>query len=197
MIKTIAFDFGGVLYTYNHSKLMSDVSGELNLPVELVSKAWKKGIIKFENGEISEEQFWQIFLNELEKKYDPKKLHEIVINHHQPIKGSLGVLEKLKGKVSLGLVSNQTDWIDDLDQKYHFKELFDMVIVSKEVFLRKPDKKIFQLLIGRSTAKANEIVFVDDSLEYGQVVKDVGLKFIHFRNPDQLESDLRKLNVIF
>lgn len=196
MIKAIAFDFGGVLYTYNHTNLMIKVSNELNLSKERVTKAWNKGIIEFEKSEITEQTFWEIFLSELCLSYDIKKLHELVIEHFQPIEGSLRILNKLKDKLILGLISNQTDWIDELEKKYHFKRLFNIIIISKEVSLRKPQKEIFELFFKKSNVKPEEIIFIDDFLEYKQQVEEMGMKFIHFQTPDKLKKDLNKFNLL-
>lgn len=196
MIKAIAFDLGGVLYTYDHDRLMKDVSKELNLPVKEVTEAWKKGIVEFEMGDISEQHFWQIFLNELNITHDLKTLHKLVIEHFQPIKGSLKILNQLKDKLILGLISNQTDWIDLLDKKYNFRKLFDIILISKEVSLRKPGEEIFKLFIEKSGVKPNEIAFIDDFIGYKESVERIGIKFIHYQNPSQLKQDLNKLKVI-
>lgn len=196
MIKAIAFDLGGVLYTYDHDRLMKDVSKELNLPVKEVTEAWKKGIVEFEMGDISEQRFWQIFLNELNITHDLKTLHKLVIEHFQPIKGSLKILNQLKDKLILGLISNQTDWIDVLDKKYNFRKLFDIILISKEVSLRKPGEEIFKLFIEKSGVKPNEIAFIDDFIGYKESVERIGIKFIHYQNPSQLKQDLNKLKVI-
>jgi 2-haloacid dehalogenase len=39
-------------------------------------------------------------------------------------------------------------------------------------------------------------LFIDDSLRNIEGAQAVGLPGIHFKNPEQLKSDLRKLNVL-
>ncbi len=48
MIKGIAFDFGEVIYMYNHSVLMKDVAQELKQPITAVTSAWKFKIKDYE-----------------------------------------------------------------------------------------------------------------------------------------------------
>ena len=192
MIKSIVFDLGGVLYTYDHNKLMGEVSHELQIAKETVINAWKKGIVAFETGKISEQYFWKIFLNELKVTYDLKILHKVVINHFKPILKTLAIVHKLKDKFILGLISNQTSWIDELDKKYHFRELFNISLISKEVSLRKPQKEIFHLFIKKSNLKPNEIIFIDDSLDYKKEIEKIGIEFIHYKDSKQLAEKLIK-----
>jgi HAD superfamily hydrolase (TIGR01509 family) len=197
MIKVIAFDFGGVIYTYNHPILMKDVADELNQPIKAVTKAWKVGIKRYERGEITEDEFWTIFLRKLNLNYDKKSLHKITLNHFKPIKDSLKILNNLKGKITTGLISNQTSWIEDLEQKYKFKKLFDILIISKDVSSRKPSKSIFRLFIKKTDVKPKEIIFIDDSFDYKKSVESVGIKFIHFRSPRQLKTELKNYGIKF
>jgi len=195
MIKAIGFDLGGVLYTYDHKRLMKEVSKELSVSETTITEAWKKGIIDYELGKISENEFWRIVLSELNISYDSTILHKIVIDHFQPMQESLLLLNKLKGKVSLGMITNQTSWIYELDKKYGFRSLFDIVIVSNEVALRKPQEEIFDLFIKESNLESSEIIFIDDNPEYRINVEKTGIKFLHFKNAKELENDLNKLKL--
>lgn len=195
MIKEIVFDFGGVLYNYNHNQLMKKIGNKLGVSEDLMGKIWKRSIIKYEKGEISEEQFWKLILDKLKKNIDQKILHNLVIDHFQPIKGTLEILKKLKLKYSIGLISNQTTWINNLNVKYNFKKLFKLIIISKDIALRKPQKEIFELYISKSGLKPEEIIYIDDSIEYEKAVKKVGMKFLHYQNSEQLENDLNKFGV--
>jgi len=193
MIKVIAFDFGGVLYTYNHNILMKDIARKLKQSVILVIDAWKIKIKDYELGKISEDEFWTAFLRKLNIVYDKNILHQIVIMHFKPINESLKILANLKGKVVTGLISNQTSWIDDLERRYGFKKLFNILLISKDISLRKPSKSIFKLFIKKTNVKPNEIIFIDDTIDYKNPTESVGINFIHFKNPKQLKNELKRL----
>lgn len=194
-IKVIAFDFGGVIYNYNHSVLMKDVAKELKQPIEAVTSAWKVKINEYELGQASEDEFWDAFLKNLKISHNKKILHQIVMNHFQPIVESLKILKSLKGKVILGLISNQTSWLSDLEKKYQFKKFFDILVVSNEVSLQKPNKEIFNLFIKKVRVKPNEIIFIDDSLNYKEATESVGINFIHFKTPKDLKSEIKRYNL--
>lgn len=74
-------------------------------------------------------------------------------------------LERLSKKYRLGVLSNSLPSrrhhelkIDNID-KY-----FDPIIISSEVGVRKPNRKIYEIAIERSEFKPNEILFVDDKV---------------------------------
>lgn len=194
-IKVVAFDFGGVVYTYNHDVLMKSVAKELKRPIKAVTNAWGIKINDYELGKISEDAFWTALLENLNIIYSKKILHQITINHFQPIIESLKILISLKNKVVTGLISNQTSWIEDLERKYKFKKLFDILVISKDVSLRKPNKNIFNLFIKKAKIKPSEIIFIDDTLSYKRVTESVGINFIHFKTPKSLKVELKKYNI--
>ncbi len=150
MIKVIAFDFGGVLYTWDKAKLLRDLSRELKVAPTSVEIAWNQAVAPFELGKIKENQFWKKFLQFLDLKHSPRKLHQIVLHQFKPMKKNIALLKRLKKNYRIGLLSDHTDWIDQLEKKFHFKKLFDFMIVSKQIGLKKPDKRIFSLLIKKS-----------------------------------------------
>lgn len=195
LIKVIAFDFGGVIYTYNHDILMKDIAKELKQSINMVINAWKTKIKQYEKGEISENEFWDCLLKKLNIRHDKKILHQIVIKHFKPIYGSLKILADLQDKRIIGLISNQTSWIEDLERIYKFKKSFDILVVSKDVSLRKPNKNIFKLFIKKTKANPEEIIFIDDSISYKEATESTGMNFIHFKNPKQLRIELKTYGI--
>ncbi|MFT4311194.1 MAG: HAD family hydrolase [Candidatus Woesearchaeota archaeon] len=195
MIKTIIFDFGGVLHNYNHKELIKEVAKEVKKDEELVARAWKYKIVEYEKGIISEEEFWNDFLKIIDKDYDKKVLRQILLDHFYPLENSLKLMRKLKEKYSLGLISNHTTWMDDLEEKYDFKKYFDLIVISNEARSVKPEKKIFEIFIDKIKQKPSEMVFIDDNANYEKSCKELGLNFIHFTSASKLKEDLRKLGV--
>lgn len=174
---------------------MESVSKEIGVSKESLTESWKKGIIDFELGRVPEEEFWRIVLDDLEVNYDWGKLNKIVLDHFRPIGNPKKTLEELRKNYVLGMVSNQTDWIDELNEKYGFKKYFDHYLISKEVSLRKPSKEIFNLLLERCKLKPEEVVFIDDTASYEENVKILGIDFINFKNPSQLINELEERGI--
>lgn len=75
------------------------------------------------------------------------------------------VLEKLKGKYKLGIVSNFYGNLTTVLADFGISDYFDCVIESASVGVRKPDSQIFQLGLNALNLKASEIIVVGDSYE--------------------------------
>ena len=74
------------------------------------------------------------------------------------------------------------------------EQWFDVVIVSCEVGVTKPDPAIFELCLTRLNVKPRHALFVDDRTENLKGAAKVGLRTFHFAGPDavlRLERSVR------
>lgn len=85
-----------------------------------------------------------------------------------PLDGAEEVLEKLKGRYKLAVISNTTTsttedikWIMERSGLLHF---FDCVIASKSFGARKPDVSIFNFVLETLSLKPEEVVFVGNKI---------------------------------
>lgn len=72
-------------------------------------------------------------------------------------------------------------------------ELFEGGIFSCDVHLLKPDPAIYELLMKQYALKAEESVFLDDSLPNAQTAVKLGMKAVHVKNQLQAMQDLDAL----
>jgi putative hydrolase of the HAD superfamily len=72
-------------------------------------------------------------------------------------------------------------------------ELFDVIVISGEVGLRKPDPAIYKLTVERLGVRADECVFVDDHPGHLKAALDEGMTTVLHRNPAQTLEELRAL----
>ena len=61
---------------------------------------------------------------------------------------------------------------------------FDVVVVSYEVGLAKPDPRIFELCLSRLGVHAGEALFVDDRAENVAAAERLGMRTLHFTGDD-------------
>jgi putative hydrolase of the HAD superfamily len=64
---------------------------------------------------------------------------------------------------------------------------FDVVVVSYEVGLAKPDPRIFELCLSRLDVHAREALFVDDRAENVAAAERLGIPTLHFTGDDPTE----------
>lgn len=100
----------------------------------------------------------------------------------------------LKGHYRTALLSNA--WSDlraYLEKHWKIANAFDLMVISAEVGLAKPDPRIYQLVLERLQVPAQRAIFLDDVLENVEAARSVGLTGIHFRSADQALTELKQI----
>lgn len=85
--------------------------------------------------------------------------------------------------------------IRELDRKFSFLSLFDTVILSYEVGVLKPDKKIFEALIEECDCLPEEIIYSDDKAEKLLGAQELGIQTFVFTTFAEFVEDLRNKGV--
>jgi 2-haloacid dehalogenase len=113
----------------------------------------------------------------------------------EPIHETVDIFRELKRNSTLKFYA-LTNWSAELFpyalKKYEFLHWFDGRVVSGEEMIRKPSAEIFQRLLSRYGVKAEEALFIDDSLRNIKAAEAIGINAIHFTSPQQLREELKK-----
>ena len=75
--------------------------------------------------------------------------------------------------------------------RFKFLNYFEGTVVSGDEKVRKPYKKIYEILLNRFDLKPQHCVFIDDSMDNVKGAENIGIKGIHYKNSDQLRKDLK------
>jgi epoxide hydrolase-like predicted phosphatase len=75
-------------------------------------------------------------------------------------------------------------------------DAFDETIFSWEVRLRKPDPRIYRLVLDRLGVQPQEAVFVDDFMKNIEGAKEVGMHTVWFKGREDAVRQLRGLGVM-
>lgn len=92
--------------------------------------------------------------------------------------------------IRTGLLSNS--WGNDYDRS-DWHEMFDAVVISGEVGMRKPEPEIFGLALDRIGLPAGDCVFVDDMAHNIVAAEQAGLAGIVHRTFEQTARELEPL----
>lgn len=193
MIKTILFDYAGVLTPVNNNFAFAQKhSKRFGLPADDIMK------MTYENwGETAlGQQECSIFWGQIAKKLniDPSELRSLIIETFPLDERMIEIVRKAKKRYTTVLFSNQIkDWIEQVLNENNINDLFDHIINSYNVGARKPDRKIFIEAINRTSSKPEEILFIDDSSENINAAKEIGIHTIQFENYTQFISEYKML----
>jgi len=176
--KWVIFDAMGVIFKEGrdlHELLIPFVQKrKKNISSDLIQAIYRETSL----GKLNSEEIWNRlgFANEypeIEKEYldtcltiDPEFME---------------VAKDLKSKHSLALLSNDVkEWSSYLRKKFELNHLFSVIVISGDVGLRKPDSKIFKLILEKIKAPPENCVFIDDNLYNLNAASEFGIKTIRF-----------------
>jgi epoxide hydrolase-like predicted phosphatase len=92
--------------------------------------------------------------------------------------------------IRTALLSNS--WGNDYDRR-GWREMFDAIVISGEVGMRKPEPGIFKLAVDRIGLPAGECVFIDDMAHNIVAAEQAGLTGIVHRTFDETATQLDAL----
>jgi epoxide hydrolase-like predicted phosphatase len=197
MIRSIVFDWGGVLIENPTKGLLKYCAKQLRMTEHSLSNAYRKYAESFQKGTISEQTLWNN-ISPAWKNHLPRisSLWEKAFkNVYRENKEVFQLVSQLKQNGYLtGFLSNT----ESPAMRFFKKQDYDMFVAT--VFscaegTRKPEKKIYQILLTKLRVEPYETVFVDDRRDFIQGAENVGIHGILFQDITQLRSELTALSV--
>lgn len=101
------------------------------------------------------------------------------------------VLALRRGGVRTGLLSNS--WGGASYDRTLFADLFNVLVVSGEEGMRKPDPRIYELALERLGLPAEEVVFVDDLPFNLKPPREMGIHTIHHTSAQDTIGQLEEI----
>jgi len=198
MIKTIIFDLGGVYFTNGSKNAIEEISKKYNIKKEKVADVLSGELgTEYRLGNLTADDFWDKAKSFWNLKEDKKILEEIWLNGYIPIEGTVELVKKLKENnyEILFLSDNVQERVNYLEKKYQFQQNFKDGVFSHIVKVRKPNIKIYLLVLEKTNSKPEECVFIDDKEKLLEPAKSLGMDGIEFKDADQVTVELEKLGV--
>lgn len=114
------------------------------------------------------------------------------------IEGTVDVLHNLIADPNYRVIA-LTNWSAETFPvalaRFDFLHLFEGIVVSGTEKMRKPFPEIYHLALDRYGFKASETVFIDDNHRNIAASSALGIQSILFKNPDDLERDLKEKGI--
>ena len=109
-----------------------------------------------------------------------------------PITGTVDLLKQLKDNgFRLYALSNwNAGLFPQTVNDYPFLQVFDGILLSSEAGTRKPDPRIYRLLLDRYAIDPASAVFIDDREENVRAAERLGIRGIVFQGPGQLKQEI-------
>jgi epoxide hydrolase-like predicted phosphatase len=195
-IKAVFFDLGGVIVRTEFQAPRQQLADRLGIDYDDLSKLIfdSDSSIRASTGEISPEEHWNSVIQRLKRPAAERQtIRDEFFAGDIVDRTLLEYIRSLRGKYKTGVISNAWGDLRDFIVREKFDDAFDKIIISAEVGAMKPEPKIFQIALEQFGVKPKEAVFVDDFQANIEGCEKVGMKGIHFTDPESALKQLKKL----
>lgn len=198
-IKTIFFDFGGVIIKAPHHKWVNrwkKVLGIKDQPeiLEMLENPQDSQLVKdICLGKIPEDHIWHIMAEKWHIK--PALIEQIrrrIFSKRQLNQPIVKFMGELNGQYPIAILSNAGDKARRLmEDTYQLDRIVDDIIISAEEGVIKPDPRIFEIAMARMDAEPETSLLLDDTLENVSAARAFGMQAIQFINHQQAIQAVR------
>lgn len=192
MIKTIIFDFGGVIGSEADTTFF-EILSKHGISKDRALKIWNKHYPKMEIGGEHIDAIWKTT-----KKYTTSDINIIISKHEKLIsvnQDMLNLCKDLKQRgYKLGILANETlEWMSIKTKKGKLNDIFDIVYSSAILKSAKPFDESYLKILDKLDTKPKEALFIDNKERNIKAAKKLGIKSIIFKNIDQLKKELSQI----
>ncbi len=201
VIKTIWFDFGGVILKtpdLKWARRWQKLIGLQEHPefAEMLTNPNDSQLVKdICLGKISEDQIWESVAEKWPVK--PKVIQGIrrrFFSKRRLNKGMLKFMSDLQEDYQTGILSNAGDRTREVMEKdYHLDRYVETIIISAEEGVIKPDRRIYQIAVDRLGTPPEQSLFLDDNLENVLAARDFGMQAVQFINNHQAMQTMQAI----
>jgi putative hydrolase of the HAD superfamily len=204
-ITTVISDFGGVLTTpllrsfaafQDHSGIAPESLGRAMQRV--AEREGAHPLFELEKGKLTEDEFLALLAAELETELGHRpELHRFREIYFDALDPNEPMVELMRGLRDRGyrmalLTNNVREWEPLWRSLLPVDEIFELIVDSAFVGMRKPDAEIYELTLERLGGPSPaECLFVDDVEVNVEAARELGLGGVHFRDNDQAIPEIR------
>ncbi|WP_045215092.1 HAD family hydrolase [Desulfonatronovibrio magnus] len=184
-IKWAVFDYGGVLAEEGFVAGLKAIAEQENLDPDTLFESTRDLIhdTGYLTGKVLEETFWREFRKQTGIQRTDDDLRNQILSRFKIRPWMLDIVQELKkAEINTAILSDQVNWLDELDVRDDFFKYFDRVYNSFHVGLSKIETDIFDELITWLNASPAEILFVDDHPGHTRRAESRGLQTIHYQD---------------
>jgi putative hydrolase of the HAD superfamily len=204
-IRAVISDFGGVL-TSPLLGAFARFQADTGVTLEQLGVAIGAGagqldgrnpLFELECGRISEDRFLEILRDGLEPIVGERpplhRFKETYFDGLDPNEEMIALMASLAGsgyRMAI-LTNNVREWEPIWRAKLPVDEIFETVVDSAFVGMRKPDREIYELTLERLDGiVAEECLFVDDTEVNCEAASALGIRAVHFRDNEQAIAEI-------
>jgi putative hydrolase of the HAD superfamily len=202
-IRGVISDFGGVLTNplaegFAAMRRSSDISPEAlgNAMVRLAEEDGAHPLFELETGRLTEHDFLERLGAAVSADLGrPVELHGFGKAYFAELRPNEPMIERMRKLRESGyrmalLTNNVREWQPLWRTMLPVDEIFEVLVDSGFVGMRKPDAEIYELTLERLGLPSDACLFVDDTEVNCDTARELGMTTVHFRETEQALDEI-------
>lgn len=194
-VDAILFDFGGVLAEEGFREGLLAIARRNGLEPERFARTGFELVFEvgYVLGRSDESTFWRILRERTHISDTDKTLRNDILSHFRLRPWMIDLVKKLKQEnVCLAILSDQTNWLDEINAQHGFFRWFDHVFNSYHLGKSKRDVSLFDDVLRYMGVQAGQALFVDDHQSHIERAKGRGLNTILYSDRESFQTELAR-----
>ncbi|MCU0583510.1 MAG: HAD family phosphatase [Syntrophales bacterium] len=182
-IDTVLFDFGGVLAEEGFRDGLAAIGRLSGRPEEEVVRMGHELVVStgYVTGRAGEKRWWESLRAEAKIRGPVESLRNEILDRFRLRPRMLGCVRTLRsGGITVGILSDQTNWLDELDGLHGFYGQFDYVFNSYHMGKSKHDPTHFDNVLRLLNRRGSEVLFIDDTAGHVERARERGWAAMRF-----------------
>jgi HAD superfamily hydrolase (TIGR01509 family) len=198
-IRAVIFDFGGVIAEEGFQQGLYAIAEKFGLDrkrfFQLANEAvYNSGYV---SGKGTEKDYWNEVREHSGIMAPDDELRQEILSRFIPRDWMLETIRSMREQgVITAILSDQSDWLDQLNDQYQFFQYFHAVFNSFHLGKTKRDPSIFADILQTLEIPAGEALFVDDNIGHIDRAAAAGLQTHHFEGRDGFIKKLKELGLL-
>ncbi len=198
-ISTIVFDFGNVVAFFSHLKAAQQLAAHSELAAEAIQALVFAGQLEhaYESGQLTTEQLLQHLRQHCRLTGSDHEIGLAYADMFEPNPDVCAAVPRLRERYRLLLLSNTNE--------LHFEQLsrqfadtlrfFDALVLSHQVGVRKPNRRIYDHCRELAGCPAAECLFIDDLPANVAAAQEAGWQGLVYRRGDRIQERLAEVGI--
>ncbi len=193
------FDIGGVILSNGWDRGARHRAIEkFGLDAEEFASRHEMVVDAFEMGQITLDEYLRRTVFYRRRPFTRDEFESFLYSQSHEHPDALAVVRRLSAakRWLVATLNNESCELNEYRiKKFKLRELFSIFFTSCFLGVRKPDEKIYHLALSITQRSPAESVFIDDRDINIEAAARVGMRVVHYKNPEQLTADLARLGV--
>lgn len=192
-VSTVLFDYGGVLAEEGFRDGLKQIARLNGIDEDIFYKTAEDAIHSsgYLTGRAPESVYWELLRNKTGIRGDDQSFRKEILSRFTLRIWMIDLVERIRDcGARVGILSDQTNWLEEINTRDDFFHRFDYIFNSYYMGKGKREPSHFDDVLQRVNTAASSVLFIDDNPGNCARAEQKGWKVIHYRSRDQFLEEL-------